>query len=68
MFGFLFRVLIIGEFIDTVKDFALEDQVSEVIEKTKTPKKLSKEDLAPISKKEQKERRNMILRQIKGAK
>ena len=65
MFGFLFRVLIIGEFIDTIKDFALEDQVSEVIEKTKTPK-LSKEDLAPISKKEQKERRNNILRQLNG--
>ncbi len=65
MFGFLFRVLIIGEFIDTVKDFALEDQVSEVIEKTKTPK-LSEEDFAPISKKEQRERRNNILRQLNG--
>ena len=67
MFGFLFRILIIGEFIDTVRDFALEDQVSEVIEKTKTPK-LSEEDFIPMSKKEQRERRNMILRQMKGAK
>ena len=65
MFGFLFRVLIIGEFIDTVKDFALEDQVSEAIEKTKTPK-LSKEYFAPMSKKEHKERRNNILRQSNG--
>ena len=65
MFGFLFRILVIGEFIDTVRDFALEDQVSEVIEKTKTPK-LSKEDLAPISKKEQKARRDNILRQLNG--
>ena len=65
MFGFLFRILIIGEFIDTVRDFALEDQVSEVIEKTKTPK-LSEEDFAPISKKEQKERRDNILRQLNG--
>ena len=65
MFGFLFRVLIIGEFIDTVKDFALEDQVSEVIEKTKTPK-LNEEDFAPISKKEQKARRDNILRQLNG--
>ena len=67
MFGFLFRVLIIGEFIDTVRDFVLEDQVSEVIEKTKTPK-LNEEDFETKKKKEQKERRDNILRQLKGAK
>ncbi len=63
MFGFLFRVLIIGEFIDTVKDFALEDQVSEVLEKTKTP---ILDDTPFPSKKELRERRNQILRDLRG--